>query len=713
MPDDAASQGAIAQLLAGIQAEDCDALWRLLEEATVSAEELRPRLEAHRAYAAQQEGLLSGAAALAAKAELALAFALLQRLEEGKVEDPQRALAAALLVYVAAGEARALAAGSSAASAERGAANDGEAPGEPRLARARTRRRRTHGVIAFALGLGLLPLYFVLTRQSNPTWKVAPREGSPRTPPIDGAQLRDGTSNIHRADYVEPRRCAECHQEKQALLVAHPHSRMNAEPSPESVQGDFSGRQLTYGDYSATFDRSPEGYRMTLEREGRARRRWRVTRTVGSRFTQMYIGLQIEGPEARDDAVWTTEVKLPFGYWITRVRWLPANYFDSDFLPDYDAAGSNEGAVRALLRLHRWERSCIFCHNTYPYDLRLRARMDVVVGFPLDDLKLEPAPPVEQTLLADELITLGVTCQSCHFGGRDHVTREAPVRFLPTAPDLEFPAATASLVETGRASAYAVNSICAQCHSARVTCYPDGSATWNSREAADMLGGACATVLKCTDCHDPHLTEQFSRATAASTQVALCVGCHEALAEAPAQAGHSHHAPEVSCLDCHMPRRVQGLDGVIRTHRIGSPTNVDMLRQGAPNACNLCHLERSLGWTLAALARDWGAEIEPQADWAAGYGRDLEAPVGEVWLQHEVPVMRLVAASAWGHSPLGRGALPLLLAALDDPNPVNRMFALFAVERVLGRKLADDEYRPTDTPAQRASEVDALQRALR
>ena len=197
---------------------------------------------------------------------------------------------------------------------------------------------------------------------------------------------------------------------------------MNAEPSPESVQGDFSGRQLTYGDYSATFDRSPEGYRMTLEREGRARRRWRVTRTVGSRFTQMYIGLQIEGPEARDDAVWTTEVKLPFGYWITRVRWLPANYFDSDFLPDYDAAGSNEGAVRALLRLHRWERSCIFCHNTYPYDLRLRARMDVVVGFPLDDLKLEPAPPVEQTLLADELITLGVTCQSCHFGGRDHGT---------------------------------------------------------------------------------------------------------------------------------------------------------------------------------------------------------------------------------------------------------------------------------------------------
>jgi Cytochrome c552 len=720
MQDDA--RGTV-DALAGIPAEARASLEQLLEGPPVPVMELRLRLEAFRVESLSEAGTGDLAAMSAVAVLIALAFTLLGRLEEDDDWAERRLVAAALTFLVAeetsrdAGDAvlRAVALRVGEAPVEVSAPGQPAAPRPPRTRLVRTAR----GAAAFAVGIGVIPLYLHLTRQSNPGWEVRAHRESALTPYTEGEQLRDGYSNIHLADYVDPSECAECHEDKQELLVTHPHNRMNALPGPDSVQGDFSNHRLDYGDYVATFDREGDRYRMSLEQDGEVVRRWRVTRTVGSRFTQMYIGVQTEGPEIEADAVWSSEVKLPFGYWITRGRWLPVSYFDSDSLPDYEADGSNEVAMGRLLLLHRWERSCIFCHNTYPYDRRLRAGMQVLAGFPLDDLGLElaqpnqPPPPPERTLRAEDLISLGITCQSCHFGGRRHVELDEPMRFLPSAEDLVFPAATEELVELERDSAYAVNSICAQCHAANVSLYPDGSATWNSREAGDMFAGDCATEIKCTDCHDPHQPGPPGGGPDALEHLGACLSCHEELVEPSAQTAHSNHSARVTCLDCHMPRRTQGLDEVIRTHRIGSPTDRDMLRQGAPNACNLCHLERSIRWTTGALREGWGVEIEPGSEWAAAYGGDLDAPVGEAWLRHEVPVTRLVAASAWARSPKAREALPRVIALLEDPNPVNRMFAMFAVEKILGARLSDDEYRPTDPPAERRAQVRALLEGLR
>lgn len=54
-----------------------------------------------------------------------------------------------------------------------------------------------------------------------------------------------------------------------------------------------------------------------------------------------------------------------------------------------------------------------------------------------------------------------------------------------------------------------------------------------------------------------------------------------------------------------MPRIVQGVSSLLRTHRIASPTELSMLEEGV-NACNLCHLDRSVAWTAQQLNRSYG-----------------------------------------------------------------------------------------------------------
>jgi hypothetical protein len=133
-----------------------------------------------------------------------------------------------------------------------------------------------------------------------------------------------------------------------------------------------------------------------------------------------------------------------------------------------------------------------------------------------------------------------------------------------------------------------------------------------------------------------------------------------------------------------------------------------MLRLAGPNACNLCHLDRSIRWTANQLNRGWGSAIYPDADWSREYGKNLDKPVGKAWLDHSQPVVRLIASDAFARSADQAIAVRNLLPTLKDPYAVNRMFGLFAVERVLGRQLTADEYAPSAAQAERDRMVDFL-----
>ncbi len=534
----------------------------------------------------------------------------------------------------------------------------------------------------------------------------APRHTAPST---DGAY-----SNILRADYVGPDKCAECHADQHELWRSHSHRSMNADASAEAILGRFPDR-IVYAHCTALFHEANGSYFIAIHEGETFIRRYRITRTVGSRISQMYIGVQVAGPEPPTHPAYRTEVKLPFGWWVEREEWTPATYFDSDMPPEYGRDGRpfvDPSAIQGLT----WSQNCIWCHNTYPYEMRLQTRNAGLepnrLGFPHADLALsrleEPigrTPAGDPLARADQLTTLGISCESCHFGGREHAIEREPIRFLPGGRDLNFPKANGSLATEARSSAYVINSICAQCHSSSVRRFPNGAAVLNSSEATDLRNGACASAIRCTDCHDPHrsVRESEDRGEAAANQA--CMRCHPAVADAPRE--HSAHSEAATCLDCHMPRIMQGLARPGRSHRISKPTDPSMLTPTTPNACNLCHLNKPLAWTLRHLSTDWNWTLPD--DLEAGTS---ETPTRDLWLEHADPVLRLLAAGELARTAPSEDGLADLVAALNDPIPINRMLAKFAVEDWIGRGLDADEYSPLLRGDERTRQVNHLLKSL-
>ncbi len=519
----------------------------------------------------------------------------------------------------------------------------------------------------------------------------------------------EGYSNVMPADYVGPAACKSCHEENWAGWNAHPHSRMNQNATEETVIAPFDGREVAFrGFYQAAHERRvPSGrarmwrdeqgrFLMTLSTpEGKQVRTFEVTRTIGWRLQQMFVGTQIEGPEPKSDPIWSDEYRLPLGWSIAAGRFLTIPYYD-----EYYTIG-DELPPEATPRLDRWTE-CIICHNTYPYVRRAEYGLDFMLGYRRSDLAGEGTMPRpdRRPVRVDELVTLGISCEACHLGGREHVEAERPMSFVPMHPDLRFDNGFEIDAETQpQKQARIVNSLCRQCHGRAAATHADGSVSTNSAEQYDMRD-SCNGELKCSDCHEPHTKgPAVGGGPDNPAFVEACAGCHPGYG-----ADHSRHSEQVTCLDCHMPRLPNGLETITRSHHVSSPTSRAAFETAAPNACNLCHLDKPFRWTLSQLNKGWN--VRPLGD---------GSPSGEWWarvavdhyLNHPQDPVRAVAADAIARVG-GEGALARLRGPLNDPYPRLRFLAQRAAERLLGRKLTVEEYDVAADWATRSAQLDAL-----
>jgi predicted CXXCH cytochrome family protein len=582
---------------------------------------------------------------------------------------------------------------------------------------------------ALKAGLGVLGL-------GAGTWLLLSWPTDPDTSPAH---------DLSPAAYVTSETCWKCHASFHASWKQTYHRTMTREATPEFVKGDFHDVAFTVFGVTSRLTREGDAFFMeTLDpdwqrhmtRSGRPRPKWgpprlkkfKVERLVGSHWFQECLYRDSQG----------TYERLPLSYHIVEGRWIHTNgAFLAPDTPDFWSRSAT------------WNESCVYCHNTKPSKRPHRQFGLAVGGY--------------DTRVAE----LGIACEACHGPGDRHVrAHQNPARRL-VRPAGE---ADPTIVNPRRLSPSRASEICAHCHGSPLPrprawdsdhtdpytagddltlayaffwseaeqrllaasggrpvprpsrpraddgrFWGDGTPLTTALEYQGMALSKCFQdghgQLSCLSCHSMHdSAPHFQVARGMETNDA-CYRCHAAYRGKLAE--HTHHqadSPGSLCYNCHMPHQVYSLLTTHRSHRIEMLQIKDSVGTGKPHACNLCHLDKSLGWTQRYLRQWYGRPTEPLS------AEDRTVASTVLHLLRSDARSRAVVAGAFSWKPAQKAsgtdwAWPLLLEVLErDRYPAVRYLAHRALRTTHGPRAQPFDY--LNDPGQRKTQVAGLRKAL-
>ncbi len=140
------------------------------------------------------------------------------------------------------------------------------------------------------------------------------------------------------------------------------------------------------------------------------------------------------------------------------------------------------------------------------------------------------------------------------------------------------------------------------------THFPDGTAHKNRMQGNDFVQSLMYNRgVACFSCHDVHGTSNEAQLRAPPNE--MCFACHGTNTQNGPHTDsieeHTHHklgSPGSQCVACHMPKIEQTIADVnVRSHTFHFvyPARTDSLK--IPNACNVCHTDKSTAWAADAL----------------------------------------------------------------------------------------------------------------
>jgi predicted CXXCH cytochrome family protein len=227
--------------------------------------------------------------------------------------------------------------------------------------------------------------------------------------------------------------------------------------------------------------------------------------------------------------------------------------------------------------------------------------------------------------------------------------------------------------------------------------HPGGSST-NSGEGRDFQLGGCSTQMTCTTCHDPHSEDPPAKLAQMATPAgnALCTTCHQKMASDKAIEIHTHHASGsagTACIACHMAKKNMGLDyGLVRYHRIGSPTDTRRVVGDRPLECALCHADYSVEKILSTMEQWWGKQYDREA-LKKLYGPDLAVNAIAATLERGKPHEQAAVIGVLGEVK-DKSAVAALVPMLWHDYPLVRYYAQRALQHITGDTVAIDVGAP-------------------
>jgi hypothetical protein len=250
--------------------------------------------------------------------------------------------------------------------------------------------------------------------------------------------------------------------------------------------------------------------------------------------------------------------------------------------------------------------------------------------------------------------------------------------------------------------------------------WSDGMIRVSGREYNGLLDSPCfkdataeTRMMSCSSCHTMHKTPEDPRSLdewARTHQVSAgmnsnnaCLQCHDRLARDVSS--HTRHDPTSSgtlCYNCHMPYTTYGLLRAMRSHQISSPSVATSMETGRPNACNLCHLDKTLEWTSDYLERWYGTG-------KTALDVDERTIAGSVlWALRGDAGQRAIVSWSMGWQPAQQvsdvsGMVPYLLEGLRDPYAAVRFISYRSLRSLPG--LAQFEYDFVAPPEGRSADA--------
>jgi hypothetical protein len=541
--------------------------------------------------------------------------------------------------------------------------------------------------------------------------KKAPREGRP-------------------GGYVSSETCKACHPDQYASWHHSFHRTMTQYPSLESVRGNFDNITLELnGDAYRLGQRGDEFWVDMVHPD------WTYTRIL-----QYYAFSKGQAKEPPQHVINPPRTNLPIslltGSHHMQAYWVPSIYGNMQFgFPFTYLFEDERWAPRAdvfllppgdRFTMQVWSANCIGCHAT--------------AGQQRQDAKTK--------VIDTQAAEMGIACEACHGPAEQHVRANLdPKRRYATHMAGK---GDETIFHPGHADHVKASEACGQCHAIRQkrnveqwnehglpyqpggeleSVYPlvhydgkdlasdekkralmegsfwsDGMVRVSGRDFSGMSASACYIKgkLSCLSCHSMHhYASRTNQLIAGMESNRACLQCHSTYAAKLEQ--HTHHKAGSSgslCYNCHMPHTAYGLLKAIRSHHIQSPGVKESLDAGRPNACNLCHLDKTLAWTGDKLIEWYGQPIEP----VSPEQKTIAAAV--LWLLTGDAAQRALIAWHMGWQPAKEVSgqdwmAPHLAQLLLDPYSVVRFISKRSLKRLPGfHAFAYDYVAP---PAERAT----------
>ncbi len=523
--------------------------------------------------------------------------------------------------------------------------------------------------------------------------------------------------------YVSSDTCRACHPRQYETWHRSYHRTMTDVASPETVRANFSGVQVdavhgrpmqltrTATRFFAEFD-DPDAAAAPAPRISRE-----VVMITGSHHQQIYWYATGRGRLLG---------QLPGAYLIAEDRWIPRRMavlhppddpvfsetghwnaiclscHTTDARPEFDTPFGSRPIEEQRIdtRVAEFGIGCEACHG--PGEAHVRANRDPIRRYGRH-LFATPDTTITQPVRLPGQVS-SQTCGQCHgiWEFPDQAAeRSANAHGLPYRPGAELSATRFFAQPTRNAASPAMQRLLAEDPGfIRDSFWPDGKVRVSGREYNGLIESPCfakasepARTMSCFSCHSMHGTPDDMRPSRewADDQLApamdgdrACTSCHPSIASSPAAlTAHTGHGAESSgsrCYNCHMPYTTYGLLKTIRSHTVSSPSVAESVEHGRPNACNLCHLDKSLSWTADALTRWRPALAGLPASTRQLTSDEQRVSAAVLWTLTGDAGQRAIVAQAMGWKPAqdASGTVwmpPFLAQLLDDPYDAVRFIA--------------------------------------